>query len=112
MAGSFVIEKGSSGKFRFNLRAGNNEVILSSETYAAKAGAVDGIESVRTNSQDEDRFVRKTASDNSPYFVLTAANGQVIGKSEMYSTASARDKGITSVMTNAPDAKVVDKTTA
>lgn len=109
MAGSFVIEKGSAGKYRFNLRAGNNEIILTSEAYEAKAGAENGIESVRKNSQDDAQFVRKTAKNDSPYFVLTAANGQVIGTSEMYTSAAARDNGIKSVATNAPGAKVVDK---
>lgn len=109
MAGSFVIEKGSTGKFRFNLRAGNNEIILTSETYEAKAGAENGIASVRKNSQDDARFTHKTAKDGSPYFVLTAANGQVIGTSEMYSSTAARDNGIKSVATNAPNAEVVDK---
>lgn len=110
MAGSFVLTKGSSGKFRFNLRAGNNETILTSEAYEAKASAENGIESVRTNSKDDARFIRKTAKDDSPYFVLTAANGQVIGTSEMYSSDSAREKGIKSVTANAPTAKVVDNT--
>jgi uncharacterized protein YegP (UPF0339 family) len=110
MAGSFVFEKGSTGKFRFNLRAGNNEIILTSETYEAKASAENGIESVRTNSQDDARFTRKIATDGSPYFVLTAANNQVIGTSEMYSSTAARDNGIASVKTNAPKAEVVDKT--
>ena len=110
MAGSFVLEKGSTGKFRFNLRAGNNEIILTSETYEAKASAENGIASVRTNSQDDARFTRKTATDGSPYFVLTATNNQVIGTSEMYSSTAARDNGIASVKTNAPSAVVVDRT--
>src|ERR1044071_14220 len=110
MAGSFVIEKGSTGKYRFNLRAGNNEIILTSETYEAKASAENGIASVRTNSQDDARFTRKTATDGSPYFVLTAANGQVIGTSEMYSSTAARENGITSVKANSPTATVIDKT--
>ena len=109
MAGSFVIEKGSTGKYRFNLRAGNNEIILTSEAYEAKAGAENGIESVRKNSQDDARFLRKNAKSDSPYFVLTAANGQVIGTSEMYTSTAARENGIKSVATNAPGAKVVDK---
>lgn len=110
MAGSFVIEKGSTGKFRFTLRAGNNEIILTSETYEAKASAENGIASVRTNSQDEARFTRKTAKDGSPYFVLTATNGQVIGTSEMYSSTASRDNGIKSVAANAPNARVDDRT--
>lgn len=110
MAGSFVIEKGSADKFRFNLRAGNHEIILSSETYQAKAGALQGIESVRVNSQDDARFLRKTAKDGSPYFVLTAKNGETIGKSEMYSSSTAMENGIKSVVANAPTATVVDRT--
>lgn len=109
MASSFVIEKNAAGKFRFNLRAGNNEIILSSELYEAKAGVDTGIASVRTNSQDDARFLRKTAKDGSPYFVLTATNGQTIGKSEMYSSAAAMENGIKSVAKNAPNAAVVDK---
>jgi uncharacterized protein YegP (UPF0339 family) len=109
MTGSFVIEKGSTGKFHFNLRAGNNEIILTSETYEAKASAETGIASVRRNSQDPTRFDSKTAKDGSPYFVLKAGNGEVIGTSEMYSSTAAKDNGIASVVTNAPDAKVLDR---
>ena len=110
MAGTFILEKGSADKFRFNLRAGNNQTILTSETYQAKASALQGIESVRKNSQDDARFIRKTAKDGSPYFVLTATNGETIGKSEMYSSTAAMENGIKSVATNAPTATVVDNT--
>jgi uncharacterized protein YegP (UPF0339 family) len=109
MAGSFVVAKGKSGKFRFNLRAGNSQVILTSETYETKASALKGIESVRKNSQTEKRYERKKAKDGSPYFVLTATNGETIGKSEMYKSTSSMENGIASVKKNAPDAKVVDK---
>jgi len=109
MAGSFVIEKGSSGKYRFNLRAGNYEKILTSETYDTKAGAEGGIESVRRNATDDARYVRKTATDGSRYFTLTATNGQVIGTSEMYSSMSALESGIASVKANAPHATVIDR---
>lgn len=109
MAGTFVIEKGAAGQYRFNLKAGNHEIILTSENYVAKSGVENGIESVRTNSQDDSRFVRKTASDGSPYFILTAENGKTIGKSEMYSSKPAMENGIRSVATNAPTAAVVDK---
>jgi uncharacterized protein len=109
MAGSFVIEKGSTGKYRFNLQAGNHEKILTSEAYETKAGAEGGIASARRNATDDARYARKTAKDGSPYFTLTATNGQVIGTSEMYSSTSAMEKGIASVKTNAPDAPVIDR---
>jgi uncharacterized protein YegP (UPF0339 family) len=109
MAGTFVIEVGKSGKYRFNLRSGNHQVILSSETYESKAAAENGIESVRKNATDDSQIMRKTAKDGSPYFVIKARNGETIGKSEMYSSTSGMENGIKSVAANAPTAKVVDR---
>ncbi len=50
MAGKFELYKSSNGQLRFRLKAGNSEIIASSEGYSSKAGAVNGIESVKTNS--------------------------------------------------------------
>jgi hypothetical protein len=100
MAGYYELKKSGASGYMFNLKAGNHEVILTSEVYTSKEGAKNGIASVQTNSPKDDRYERKTAKDGSAYFVLTATNGQTIGKSEMYSSASARDKGIESVKTN------------
>ncbi|WP_435866508.1 YegP family protein [Streptosporangium sandarakinum] len=49
MAARYVPKKTSAG-FRFNLVAGNGEIIATSESYKTKAGAMKGIESVRTNA--------------------------------------------------------------
>ena len=108
MAGKFEISKRSNGEYQFNLKAGNGQVILTSEGYGDKNGCANGIESVRKHAQADANFERKTAKDGSPYFNLKASNGQNIGHSEMYSSAAARDNGIESVKTNAPDATLVD----
>jgi uncharacterized protein YegP (UPF0339 family) len=50
MAGKFVLRKGSSGKFHFNLVASNGQVIATSEAYESKASALNGIASVKTNA--------------------------------------------------------------
>ncbi len=50
MAGKFEIKEGSGGKFRFNLKAGNGQIILSSESYESKQGAEKGVESVQKNA--------------------------------------------------------------
>jgi uncharacterized protein YegP (UPF0339 family) len=92
--GKFEIKKDKSGQFRFNLKANNGQVILSSEAYKAKASFENGIESVRTNSQDDSKFDRLEAKNGSPYFNLKATNGQVIETNEMYSSASAMENGI------------------
>jgi uncharacterized protein YegP (UPF0339 family) len=110
MPGTFVVEMSKNGKVKFNLRAGNSQVILTSEMYEARDAAANGIESVRKNAADEGRFTIKKAKDGSSYFVLTATNGQTIGKSEMYKSASSMRNGIKSVQANAPGAKVVDRT--
>lgn len=47
MAAKFVLKKGSTGKFRFNLVPGNGEIIATSEAYESKASAKNGIEAVR-----------------------------------------------------------------
>jgi uncharacterized protein len=100
MHGYFQLTSNAAGRFTFNLKAGNHEVILNSQVYRTRHDALDGIESVRMNAPVAARFQRKVAKDGSPYFVLLAANGQTIGKSEMYSNSAAMENGIHSVMTN------------
>lgn len=109
MSGYYELKR-SGDQYMFNLKAGNHEVILTSERYTTKASAQDGIASVRQNSPIDERYQRKTATNGSPYFSLSAANGQFIGRSEMYSSAAARDAGIASVKTNGPSTVVKDNT--
>jgi uncharacterized protein YegP (UPF0339 family) len=96
----------------FNLKAGNGEIILTSELYKEKQSALAGIESVKKNGPVEARYERKTAKNGQTYFVLKATNGQTIGKSEMYSAVTAMENGIKSVMKNAAVAAIEDGTTA
>ena len=110
MAGRFEISTRNDGEFQFNLKAGNGQVILSSEGYTGKAGCLNGVESVRRHAASEAQFQRLDAKDGRPYFVLKAGNGQVIGQSQMYADAGGRDNGIRSVMDNAPGATLVDTT--
>jgi len=110
MPGKYELSATAGGQFMFNLKAANSQVVLTSEQYAAKASALNGIESVRRNCPDDARYERREAKDGSPYFVLKAANGQEIGRSQMYSSAAARENGIASVKTNGPEAEIVDTT--
>lgn len=111
MAAKYELKKSANGQFMFNLKAGNGEVILTSEMYTAKVSAENGIASVRTNSPNDSQYERKSSTANQPYFVLKAANHEVIGRSEMYSSEQAMENGIESVKANGPGA-VVDDTTA
>ena len=110
MAGKFEIYKDKKGETRFRLKSGNGQTILASEGYKRKASAMNGVESVRKNSQIDERFERKETRAGKARFNLRARNGQVVGVSESYESAKARDNGIASVAKNAPGAKVDDQT--
>ena len=104
--GTFLINKRKNDEFQFVLKAGNGQVILASEGYSSKTACENGIESVRKNSQEAARFDKLEAKNGKYYFNLKAANGQIIGNSEMYESIAARDNGIESVTKNASDADV------
>lgn len=106
----FIISKRTNGEFQFNLKAGNGEKILTSEGYSQKGGCLNGIESVKQNSQDDSKYDRRESSNGKPYFVLKAGNGEIIGTSELYEGTSSMENGIKSVKTNAPAATVEDQT--
>ncbi|HBG40527.1 MAG TPA: hypothetical protein DDZ96_02810 [Porphyromonadaceae bacterium] len=108
--GKFVISKRKNGEFQFNLKAGNGQVILSSEGYTTKVNCMKGVESVRKNSHDESLYEKKTSSNGKFFFNLKAKNGQIVGNSEMYESESSRNNGIQSVKSNAPDASLDDQT--
>lgn len=110
MSGWFELSKSSDGQFRFVLKAGNGETILTSELYTSKSAAENGIASVRTNSPLDERYEKKTASNGKYHFNLKAGNHQVIGSSQLYATEQSRDRGIASVKTNGSTQTVKDNT--
>ncbi len=105
-----LFRSSQNAQYYFRLKAGNSETILQSEGYQTKAGAQNGIDSVRQHSPVDRFYDRRTSTNSQPYFVLKAVNGQVIGTSQMYSSLSARDSGISSVKANGPTAPIVDLT--
>ena len=108
MAGKFELKKSKNDKFFFSLLAGNGQIILQSEMYESKASAQNGIESVRKNAVDASRFEKLNSTKAEPYFVLKAANHQVIGNSQMYASEKSRDSGIESCTAHAPGAALDD----
>lgn len=48
----FEMYQDKAGEYRFRLKARNGEIIAVSEGYTAKAGCVNGIESVKENAAD------------------------------------------------------------
>lgn len=108
----FQIYKDKAGEFRFRLRAGNGEIVLTGEGYKTKASCENGIASVQTNSANDARFERRTSSNGQEYFVLKAANGQEIGRSQMYKSASGISNGIKVIQKVAPGAPTEDTSDA
>ena len=114
--GKYVITKTANEKYRFDLLAGNNEVILSSQVYQARKGALKGIRSVTKNAPkapvydstdpkakpvSNPKFEIKKAKNKEVFFELIAGNGEPIGISETYTTMAALKNGIKSVKSNA-----------
>ncbi len=117
--GKFAVKATKAG-FRFNLKAGNGEIIATSETYSSEKSCIRGIESVRTNcaSEIEDQTVEGYAKLKHPKyelyqdkkgefrFRLKARNGEIIATGEGYKAKKSCLNGIASVKKNAPGASV------
>lgn len=121
--GKFIIKKTNTG-IKFDLKAGNGEVIATSEVYNSEASCRNGIESVKKNApiagvenQTVEGFEKVKHPKFEVYldkagehrFRLKATNGEIIAVSEGYTSLAGCENGIESVKKNAPDAEVVEK---
>ena len=105
---SFEVYTDSRDEYRFRLKAPNGEIILSSEGYTSKAGCMNGIESVKTNSALIERFETYEDRAGKHRFRLKAANQQVIGVGEAYESEAGVKGGVESVRRWAPEAEIVE----
>ena len=118
--GKFAVRAVASG-IKFDLKATNGQVILSSEVYKSKASCLKGIASVAKNApiaNIEDQTAEGFAKEKCPKFEiyadkagefrfrLKATNGQVIAVSEGYKSLEGCKNGIESVKKNAPEAPI------
>ena len=121
--GKYVIKETKTG-FTFRLKAGNGEVIGTSEVYKALASCKNGIASVAKNAPVaavEDQTVEGFEKAKNPKFEiytdkagetrfrLKAGNGEIILASEGYSSMSGCKNGIESVRKNADSESVVEE---
>ena len=121
--GKFVIRTVSSG-IKFDLKAGNGQVIATSEVYTTETACRNGIASVQKNAPVagvEDQTVEGYAAVSHPKFEmyqdkageyrfrLKATNGQIIATSEGYTAKASCLNGIESVQKNAPEAEIVEE---
>ncbi len=121
--GKFVIRKTNTG-VKFDLKAGNGEVIATSEVYTSDAACKNGIASVQKNAPIaavENQTAEGYATEKNPKFEvykdkagefrfrLKATNGQIIAVGEGYKALASCMNGIESVKKNAVDAKIVEE---
>jgi uncharacterized protein YegP (UPF0339 family) len=93
----FETFKGSDDRTYFRLRATNGEIVLQSQGYAAPSGAEHGIESVKANGEHSDSYSILEASNGQYYFHIVAANHEIIGRGEMYSSKYNAKRGAETV---------------
>ena len=106
MPAHYELKSAKDGRVFFNLRATNGEVVLTSQMYASRAGALKGIAAVQRHSRQAANFECRVGKAGKSHFVLKAANHRVIGTSETYNSQAALENGISSVQKNGPQAKI------
>ena len=120
--GKYVVKTVPSG-IKFDLKAGNGEVIATSEVYTTKAACLKGLASVRKNApaanvEDQTvegfkkakhpKFEVYQSKDDEFRFRLKASNGQIIATSEGYTTKKSCLNGVESVKENAADSEIAE----
>ncbi len=109
MSGVFEVYKDKADEYRFRLKASNGQSVLSSEGYSAKAGCMNGIESVKENCKVPERFEKYEDKAGKYRFRLKATNGQVIGVGEAYESEASLEAGIESVKRWASDSVIKEE---
>lgn len=94
----FQVFRGLDKAYYFHLRANNGEIVLQSQGYSTRTGAVNGATSVKTNGASAARYQLLEAANGQWYFVLKAANGAVIGRGELYASKYNAQRGIETVV--------------
>lgn len=84
----FVVFAGHDDRFYFHLRARNGEIVLQSQGYKTQAAALNGTFAVANSGLDLDNYELLPSGQNGFYFNIKAANGQVVGTSEVYANQS------------------------
>lgn len=100
-----------AGAYHFHLRAGNGEILVTSEAYSSRTSALDGLLSVLDNGGTATRYETYTGANEQEYFTLEAANHRILATSETYSTPEAAAKGVTATI-HAVGAYLTNWTTA
>ena len=94
-AGKLSFWQATDGQWHFNLKSGNGGVLLTSEAYTSRTGAINGALSVLENGVDDAMYtVNKTATGYNVH--LNAANHESIAFSQVYSTKSSATRAVTS----------------
>lgn len=99
----FEVFKGADRRWYFNFSAANHEIMLQSQSYSSRTAALGGVLSVQDNAHLSERYELRTAKNGQAYFVLKAANGQIIGMSELYSSNSNAKAGVEAMSRNMED---------
>ena len=111
--GKFVIRTTNTG-VKFDLKAGNGEVIATSQVYKSMASCRSGVASANIEDQTEEGFEKvkhpkfEIFKDKAGEFRfrLKATNGQIIAVSEGYTAMASCRNGIASVQKNAATDKI------
>lgn len=97
-------------EFYFRLRDKNSTTLLVSEGYTTKANAIKGIHSIKKNAPRIEKLIPRESENGKYFYVIKAGNGQVIGKSSLYTTDKLRNSAMKKVREQSPEADILDFT--
>jgi uncharacterized protein len=81
---TYTTKVGTDNQYYFNFKNNNGNVLLTSEAYISTAARDNGIESVKTNLSDDNRYEHLISKNHKYYFNIKAGNGEVIARSTLF----------------------------
>ena len=95
--------------FSFAFLNAEGQTLVKSENYSAKKSAVNGIESVKRNCQNDARYELNKSKNGKFYFNLKASNGQIVGTSMLFASEAERSSAIAELKSEGPGASVEEQ---
>ncbi len=97
---SVELWKSTDGQFRFHLLEKSQEVVFTSQGYASRTNALNGLLSVLENGKLASQYQVLTAANGGSYFNLVAANKQVIATGHVHATAAEAEADVQTALAN------------
>jgi len=98
LAGKLALWQAGNGGWHFNLKSGNGAILLTSESYTSRTGAINGMLSTLENGVDPAQYTIAPSANNGFVIRLLAGNLETIGSSQVYASKQSAQRGVASAV--------------